>query len=645
MDRTKGILKVENVEITMEGQVICRNQKIEAVGVYGISGLYNALRDALMASLTIPVISDTSLRFYGNISFDGSPISYKELRKMMNLFTMFYSCESVQSSLEFVNFSKVKDVMSAFELEAINSCELSKLGISESRRWEAAVNVASGSKVVVLRNFHSPYKNVRKYLSFLVEHARNNGSVIFVEDDFPLEHGLNGCVIIKKDGFECVNFSIEKEFYRYKRVLLEIFLKELEVKQNDEKDAKESNSSASINESSDGSWDMAGPLGKPVGFSAFRGNALNSDKYIEDSEIDFHGNFTDPRIVIFDDAVVYKLKDPQLSSNSEQKISDVSKTYDRGNSCCWIRRIEELFTKWFFSVDIRLSLLLTRRKCFLEEKKTKDFRKFIVSFLMQVYLAIILKFKGSIFNDTTIFSMLSTFLNPLEVSKRWETSVEDLIKRILSTPISTMVRCFVDFPGVCFSLMGSTFRNTGKFIGQIRSYNWDLVDYKIISTGVYFLVFTRGGTMVNEERFQNYSRRNRIYSPGTYFFHIFIYLFLKAWIPVLLISYILNFNFVPVFLVTATFTCALLNLVLNLKLKYMLMCIALAFNLLYPLDGEHFQKSFFLRSSESFNLLVACRQFPLASSPREKLILLGCLLRGFLFIYFFFCYIFAKINT
>ncbi|KAG5859623.1 hypothetical protein KMI_05g08050 [Encephalitozoon hellem] len=650
MGNSKGTLRIENVEITMEGVVVCRGQRILAVGIYGIVGLYNTLRDAFMASMTVPAATDSNLKFHGRIFFEGNLISYNELRRMMNPFVMFYSCESVQSSLEFVNLSKVKDMIDIFDLEEIKKLPISKLTVSESRRWEAATSVASESKVIVLRNFHTPYEDTKKYISFLGKYARSNRAVILVEVDSPSEYDLDGCVIIGKNNFECINFRVKKDLCRYKEVLFESLLKSLEVKCNDKKETKANGSVVPGGESSATPTGASEDSDIPRDITRFSEKATSPDmihsrnrshpnNYNRDFLLETRGVISHTETRIFEDRiVVHNIRDIKPPSNTEKKTSAL----EPRPSCkyCWLYGMKELLFEWFFSVDIRLSLLLTRRKCFLEEKRTKDFKKFMVSFLMQIYLAVILKFKASIFKDAV--SISDVFQGFLEALKERFVSLSGLTESILSASIRNLVWGIIYVPGSCVSMALSTGRATGEFIERIRAYNWDLIDYKIMSTGVYFLIFTRGGTMINEEKAQFHSNANRIYSPGTYFFHIFIYLILKSWIPILLMSYILNFNFALIFLVTGTFICTLLNLVLNLKLKYLLMCMVLAFNLLYPLDQELCQKSFFLRYSESFNFLVACRQFPLACS-REKFTLLYCLLRAFLFIYIFFCYMFSRL--
>ncbi|UYI27799.1 hypothetical protein J0A71_08g16860 [Encephalitozoon cuniculi] len=650
--KVNGILKIENVEITVEGREVCKSQRILAAGVCGITGLYNTLRDALIASLTIPAVPSTDLRLCGSISFGGSPMSYKELQKMMNPFVMFYSCESVQSSLEFVNFSKVNNMIDAFDLESIRKSAISGLTVSESRRWEAAISVASEAKIIVLRDFHSPYETTKKYLSFLGEYARNTGCLILVEVDFPLEYGLDGCITIGSDGFECTNFYIEEEVRRYRRTLFENFLRETEVKHDSKKGRKENISDVSVEDFLDSPTDVSGSSGA-IEHTLLENtanliapccqNASEVDKYSAAPGLDASSDSAYLDVDAFkDDVVVHKIQSTGLLQSLERKA-----IWKEPMKNCYMSSLKALFAQYFCSVDIRLSLLLTRRKCVLEERRTKDFKKFIVSFLMHVYLAIILKFKASIFNDAafgTTLTFSGAFQSLLEVFREWSVFAEKLVKKILTTSICTVANDALHIPSLFFTSAVSIGRETMVFIGKIRSYNWDLVDYKIISTGIYFIIFTRGGTMVNEERAQVHSQVNRIYSPGTYFFHIFIYLVLKTWIPVLLVSYILSFNFAPIFLITGTFTCSLLNLVLNLKLKYMFMCITLAFNLLYPLDEESFRKSFFLRYSESFNFLVACRQFPLAPL-RERSILLYRLLRAFLFIYLFFCYRFSRIRA
>lgn len=650
MDSAKGILRVENVEISMEGGVVCRGQRILAVGIYGIVGLYNTLRDALMASLTVPAATDSNLKFHGRIFFEGNLISYKELRKMMNPFVMFYSCESVQSSLEFVNFSKVKDVIGIFDLERIKKLPISKLTVLESRRWEAAISAASESKVIVLRDFHATYEATKKYLSFLGEYARSNRAIVLVEVDSPLEYDLDGCIIIGKNEFECINFSTEKDLCKHRGILFKSFLKNLEVKCDAKKGAKEDDSEVfgsksfssltDTGEQSDVLENIAKSSGKEMDSSiVYYKDGEQTSNHVEGFVLKTCDGINDTETIIFEDiTVLHNVQSIKPLSNADQKTSTTTSRpvcrYFLGYG------IKELLFEWFFSVDIRLSLLLTRRKYLLEEKRAKDFKKFMVSFLMHLYLAIILKFKASVFNDAT--SISDIFQGFLEAFRERLVFLSELMGRILATSIRDLICNIIHAPSASATLAFSTGKMAGELIWQIRAYNWDLIDYKIISTGVYFFIFTRGGTMINEEKAQVHSHANRIYSPGTYFFHIFIYLILKSWIPVLLMSYILNFNFVLIFLITGTFTCTLMNLVLNLKLKYLFMCIILAFNLLYPLDQECYQKSFFLRHSESFNFLVACRQFPLAC-PKEKLILLCCLLRAFLFIYLFFCYIFSRL--
>ncbi|AFN82943.1 hypothetical protein EROM_050090 [Encephalitozoon romaleae SJ-2008] len=654
MESAKGILRVENVEITVEEGVVCRGQRILAVGIYGITGLYNALRDALMASLTVPAATDSNLKFHGRIFFEGNLISYKELQKMMNPFVMFYSCESVQSSLEFVNFSKVKDVMDIFDLDRIKKLPISKLTVSESRRWEAAISAASESKVIVLRDFHATYEATKKYLSFLGECARRNRSIVLVEVDSPLEYDLDGCIIIGKNDFECINFSTEKDLCKYREILFKSFLKGLEVKCDSKKQAKKDDSevfgSMFLGSPTDtgGHFDVLESIVRPSGKEAGSGivyykGTEQARNHVEGFLLKTCDTINHAETTIFEDiTVLHNVQGIRPFSNTEQKASATTSRpvckyflgYEMKDG------MKELLFEWFLSVDIRLSLLLTRRKYFLEEKRPKGFKKFMVSFLMHIYLAIILRFKASVFNDAV--SISDIFQGFLEAFRERQTFLSELMGRILAASIRDVIYSMMHAPRASVALAFSTGRMAREIIWRIRVYNWDLVDYKIISTGVYFFIFTKGGTIINEERAQIHSHANRIYSSGTYFFHIFIYLILKSWIPVLLMSYILNFNFVLIFLITGTFTCTLMNLVLNLKLKYLFMCMILAFNLLYPLDQECYQKSFFLRYSESFNFLVACRQFPLAC-PKEKFMLLCCLLRAFLFIYLFFCYTFSKL--
>lgn len=649
----KGLLRIENIEIGVGGDVICKNQRIVVSGIYGIAGFNNILRNALIISLTTPVAPEMDdLRFYGSISFGGRLMSYKELQQMMNPFVMFYFCESVRHTLEFVNFRQAKSMVERFDLEKICGLSIASLSVDESRRWEAAISMASGAKLIVLRGFHSTHDATTRYLSFLGEYARSSGRIVLVEVDSPLEYDLDGCILVGQSTFECINFSMESELRMYKKIHLEGFLRELAAGFSRKVEEKGGSCITALKESADPCREGQNP--KPLGHidalstTSTTPSSMSAVQYRNGFPATSHGIGLKPWAqeieMLKEDIVVYRVKSPKASPSARYRTPTPLGRILAGKNH-WIHGLKRMLKQYFYCMDIKFSLLLTRRKYILEETEAKEFRKFIFSFLMQIYLAIILKFKTLLLNSTfeSLLMIPRVVRNALEASIEWGRGIASSMEKELMDPGHVTAHNVLRIVRVLLRSLPPICRKGMMFLNQIRSYNWDLMDYKIMSTGIYFLIFTRGGTMINEERTQVYSHANRIYSPGTYFLHIFVYLILKTWIPILLISQLLNFGFALVFLITGTFICCLLNLILNLKLKYICMCATLAFNLLYPLSRENFRKSLFLRNSEPFNFLVACREFPLASAE-EKPMLLYCLVRAFLFIYLFFCYRFSKLR-
>lgn len=576
--KARKSLRIENIEISVDDEILCTAQRLEARGLCGVVGAHSELRRALLSLLTRPAAPDiANLKFCGDIFCDDSPVEYSELLCMMNPFTMFYSEETVSSSLEFVNFFGAKSLMAVFDLARLQNIPISRLSVSESRAWEAAVNVASNSKIIVLKDFQTAHEQKKRYLSFLRDHARVQRCIIFVEIDCALESEFDGCIVVGQDSLECIDLTSNAGTSRSQ----DIFLHPLQD-----------------------------------------GSSRHS--------------------LCIEDRVVHRMQ--PRTEHPRRKRSPRAEPELQCRSNRNTTTLERIFNFYFYSINLRSSLVLARRKYMFKERRVDDLKKFFLSILVQIYLAVLVKFKGSILQNMFDFVFtiprflylvlgilkvgLSFIMSPLpRRSFRMDIDIVHLASRLLSSMFSPVV------------FFGS---RTQSFFSTVRTFTWDSADYKIISTGIYFLVFMKGGSIINEERAQIYRYVNRIYSPGTYFAYIFAYLVLTTWIPVLLISYALNLGFALVFLLTGTFVCSLLNLTSNMKFKYLCVSVVLAFNLLYPLNHEHHPKGFFFKYSESFNLLVTCRELPFVSAAEHSLCIYR-LFRAFAMIYIFFCYKFSKV--
>ncbi|KAM0672479.1 hypothetical protein OCOL_000699 [Ordospora colligata] len=597
----RSVLAIEGVEMIADGKCLCNNQVIFVKGIYGIGGLSNAIRRIILDSLTNFSLTDNNemLNIYGDILYNGNKICYDELQDIMNQYKVFYSSESVRHSLEFINFRDAEKLMDMFDLTELQDTSISELSISESRLWETAINLASSQKVIILRDFQAKYSLEKKYLSALKSYSVSNRSIILVETEYFMEFGLDGCVFIKTNEVECVDFHSNAGIRRFEAINANL------------------------------AYDSFRRPFRP--YRAFNFRMADDARCLKKSNV---------YEMCRNDLVVYKLGciDQHIffrNTSNCKKIDDEQGIGSKPN-------IENQSTYWLYSMSINTSLALTRRRCVLEEKKRKRFKRGFFSFSIQVCILLILKLKYAIINQlsnkpVSSYLRLDKFdICQAEVLIRYLLSRIHLrIDRILKQMLLLMAR-------LIFNLIKSLIRWLIESFIYMKTHNWSLIDYKIISTGIYLLVLTRGSAVINEEKAHMYCHVNKIYSPGTYFFHIFIYLVLKIWIPVLAVFYILNNIWISLtFLATGTFVCILINLTMRLKLKCICICIILSFNLLYPLDCENISKSFFLKYSESFNFFVACRELPF--SPLEKKMkLFYRLLRAYLCMYVLFCYKLSK---
>lgn len=648
---SKKLLRIDNIEIIVGEETLCRGQSLSLYGIYGVVGSYNKLRNSLLSLLTVQVILDvTGLKFSGEIFYGGQVLKYCELQELMNPFVVFHSEESVKSSLELVNFLKAKELIEVFGLVKVKETSISRLSIAESRAWETAICIASNARLIILRDFQTSHELLKKYLTFLREYVRARDCVILLEMDSPVEYGLDGCVIVGKNTFECIDFSRGIGLHRCQGYyMLHLLDEKIDNSVHMEKNVAKGKGEFSTNPQSEN-------VTKSSDLMEFRhlgvlGRERKSCKQeVIDRYLDFYSK--EP---IESDRIVYNIKskdDFRKNKNLKNSESKRRNTHQVDGMWCKVRYcrarkmtfLERIFTLYFYSVDIRTSLLLARRRYIFKDRKVENLERFFLSLLCQIYLTILVNFKGSLLQNTfdfvfTIPRFLHLVLglfkvgvslimnpNPLKDIKQ-DSSVLHLVSRFMTSTLDSLM------------IIGW---KTKSFFALVRSFSWDSADYKVISTGIYFLVFMKGGTIANEERMQVYSYLNKIYSPGTYFVYMYAYIVLTTWIPILIISYVLNFGFAFVFLITGTFICSLLNLIFNMKLKYLCVCVILAFNLLYPLGNEQFQKGFFFRYSESFNLLVACREFPFATPP-EKLHHVYCLVRAFVMTYIFFCYKLSRV--
>lgn len=629
----REVLRIENIEISVDGDVLCRGQRLSLGGLYGVVGLHNRLRASLLSLMTRSAVLDVvNLKFSGDIFFEDIPMEYGELQGMMNPFVMFYSDESVRSSLELANFSDVERLMGVFDLARVQSLPISRLSVSESKAWEAAINVASGARIIVLKDFQSSYESRRRYLSFLRRHAGVHRCVILAELEFPLEHELDGCVLVGRDTLRCVSFSEETGICHYQNLYLEL----LQMSEDSDDTAREhrwSDMSPKLSSVATGeAEDLESPLQCRIdGFVRFYSEEELGDRTVFEGDVDASSR----RVVKGDDAV---------GLQSGEGCTGPTESGPRYRSNRNTTTIGRIFTRYFYSIDLKSSLILARRKYILKERRLDDLKRFLISLLAQVYVALIMKFKGEIAQglQDLVFSAPKAVGLLRQMSRNVFSFAADPVPRVLGM-LEEGVLCLV-CRLLCLALRPAVFfgQKARSFFVLMRSLDWDSADYKVISTGIYFLVFMKGGTIVNEEKAQICSYVNRMYSPGTYFAYIFLYLVLTAWIPILLVSQILGFDFALIFLATGTFVCSLLNLIANMKFKYLCVCVILAFNLLYPLNSEQFQKGFFFKYSESFNFLVTCREFPFVQ-PAERPVYAYRLLRAFGLIYLFFCYKLSKV--
>jgi len=595
-ESVRSTLTIEGVEMIVDGKHVCNNQVIFAKGIYGIGGLSNGIRRIILDSLTKSSLPDNNemLNVYGNILYNGKPIYYDELQGMMNPYKIFYSNESVRHSLEFINFRDAKELMEMFDLTDLQNTSISELSISESRLWETAINLASELKVIVLRDFQTRHSLEKKYLSTLKSYSVSNQCVILVETEYSMEFGLDGCIVIKKNEVECLDFHENAGIQRFETINADLLYDSFRRRSRPYKTF---------------SLRMVGDAecpGKNNGYGLWQ-----------------------------DDLAVHRVKCVDTDPCSAN-VNNCKKVHDEESKA----RIESQSQSayWLYDMNINTSLALTRRRCILEEKKTKRLKKLFFSFSIQICILLILKLKYIMLNQFSNASVISY----VQLDRLGICEAECLMRYLLSKIHLRIDRILKQMllHTVCFilSLAKSLIRWVVESFIYMKTHDWSLMDYKIISTGIYLLVLIRGSAVINEEKAHVYCHVNKIYSPGTYFFHIFIYLVLKIWIPVLVVFYILNNVWVSlIFLATGTFVCILINLTMRLKLKCICICAILSFNLLYPLDCENVGKSFFLKYSESFNFFVACREF--SYSPLEKkMAQLYRLLRAYLCMYVFFCH-------
>jgi hypothetical protein len=607
-------LKIESVEITVDGELLCTGQKLKISGIYGITGAHSRLRRSLISLMTrTPQPDLPNLQIYGKMCYDGYPITYSELKEMTNPYVAFNLHETVRSSLEFVNFSVADELMAEFNLTGLQDLELAKLNIAESKAWEAAINIAAEPKVIVLNELFCGHSQGKEYLSIIRRHQRNLNFTALLEVEGEIERELDGLVIVKERGFECISLASEGGLARYNEYLCSLLYESI-VPGPCESDVD------AVEEC-------------PVATRKKDRLRLKEKSFIE------HRREADPlraRVSTFmsstrEGRTVHRIKKKRPVVGDKLKLCGA-------NASCEDRQLsvlQRLTTSRIYGIDAFKAFVLARRKYLLKEKKKTDLQRLHLFFITFVYSAMLLKYRKGLAQQGTdaIITSLHSLRGSLDGLR--SLTIPSTLGLILHRGMGLMAGSL----RTCHSLLCFI----RSLYSTLRSSTWSNTERKILSTLVYFLVFMRGGTLVYEERSQITLYMNRIYSPGTYFAHLFLYLAMSTWFPILFITYVLNLTFLYTFLVTGTFACIWINLIPNLKLKYFCVCLILTFNLLCPFNNEGFEKGFFLANSESFNLFMTCREFAFVSG-REQLMYLLRMCRAFVMIYLFFCYKFSKMK-
>ncbi|EEQ82453.1 hypothetical protein NCER_100827 [Vairimorpha ceranae BRL01] len=214
------MLRIQNLSMRIEDEIICFNQHFEVKGVCSVVGRHNKLRECL-----ISIFSNSVSKYIHGLDFDmkvffkGVNIKKNRFIFLLCPYTLLNAKDNIEDILYFVNKDLAEQVIKDFRLHKFRYLSINELSPSIFNILEIAIGICSCSSVLYFSLNPDPYRNKYFYLKLLQKYAILNEAVIFVEGELLNVDNFDSYLLIKDNSI--FSFIIGKD----KKINAENYLK------------------------------------------------------------------------------------------------------------------------------------------------------------------------------------------------------------------------------------------------------------------------------------------------------------------------------------------------------------------------------------------------------------------------------------